>query len=188
MTFGAKLGSLTIGLLLQAVGVLVMVRFSVMPGIAVMIVGALFLAPVLAEPLANLFIGIAYPRSAADLPEEFSRVQALERNQEYDAALAELEAIIAAKPQLLAARAYRIRLLHDHFDAPDETLALLRTELAASTWEDEHHRLALLAVDLLLEQQRQPEAVALLDEVQHRPRTAQARHELQERLAALRPT
>ena len=145
-------------------------------------------ALLVAHPIANAIAGALVGNGLGNRGPEIaclSRARSLIVNREYHDAKIELERMLAAKPDLIAARLMLLRLLYENLHDAKGALAAAEVELADGTWRAEEEQIAGLAVDILLEQGRRAEAVALLQRVLPKARGSAAEAGLRDRLQAL---
>gem|GEM_PF-1979958 len=155
-------------------------------GAAVLGVGAgLLLYPYIIAPFSEAFARLVCPDAVGEVREEFSKARALMAAARYEEAAAELERMLAERPELLEGTVLLANLLYEHLDQADAALARAQAALTAAEWHDEHERLAMLVTDILLDQGCRDEAAAALQQSATRAGCTGAARRLQERLRHL---
>ena len=156
---------------------LFMVPFAAALGV----IAGIFLHPFISAPFGNALASLFYPDRGV-VREQFSRVHALMAQQQFAAAELELRRMLEERPELVEGQVLLANLLHGELGRADEALTVAIAALDASEWQPEHERLAMLAVDILLDAERRDEAVALLEKQARRAGQRPAAARLTERL------
>ena len=159
--------------------------FGVLAAVPLGIVAGICLYPYVAAPLAGAVEGMVVPGHCGDLPEQFTRAKSLIAQHCYEEAAAELETMLAGKPELAAGSHLLAEICYDHLEQPERALEVALKGLAAPKWQTDHEPLTLLAVDIYLEHGDKEAAIQLLETQLKRTTWASA---LEGRLAHLRPT
>ena len=113
----------------------------------------------IAAPFANIFFSSGGGRPA---PEQFSKVQGLLSHRQYEEATEELKLIISSKPDLVSGKVLLINTLYENLNRPDEALEIASAELEKDKWSDDHGKIVMTMVDILLEKCEKKMAIAIL--------------------------
>ncbi|MCJ8329656.1 MAG: hypothetical protein HRT89_12725 [Lentisphaeria bacterium] len=110
----------------------------------------------------NIIGSMFYSSNTGKSVEQFSRVDSLIAKTDYEQAAKELWDYIKTHPESLPAKSKMIRLLYEKMSRLDEALDLSLAELNKEI-TDEHEAIIDIAVDILLEQNRNDEAISLVN-------------------------
>ncbi|MBT3380197.1 MAG: hypothetical protein HN742_26985 [Lentisphaerae bacterium] len=176
---------LVIGIVMLMAGALAVAMagaFGVLAAVPLGIIAGMCLYPYVAAPFGRAAAGMVVPGRCREMPEQFTRARSLIARHSYDEAIAELETMLAARPELAAGWSLLAEIHYENRDDPDHALGVALKGLAAPAWVAEHEPLTLLAVDIYLERGEKEAAVSLLRKQLKRANGASG---LQKRLAHL---
>ena len=157
----------------------------VLAAAALGLVAGICLHPFVAEPIAEWFGRIYWPKLSGKVEKQYSRVRALVTQHDYATAIGELRQALAAEPEPLEGWLLLAGILHDHLHQSAAALDIIRQQLAARPWKDGNARLVLLGVDILLEVDATADAACLLRENIRKAGRSPAAENMQMRLQHL---
>ena len=135
--------------------------FMVPPAVFIAMIAGLLLYPWIAAPVVHFFDSFLWSGKAAEPPEQFTRVRALIVQRQFTEAESELRTRLEHRPDLLEGRILLASLLYEKLHRPEDALAEIRAELE-NIWRPDCEKLVLLGTDILLDLNRQEDAIALL--------------------------
>ena len=119
-----------------------------------------YLGDFIAEPFANLYFS---GRGGSKAPEQFSKVHGLLSNRQFSEAVEELRQLTAQSPDLIAGKVLLVNTLYENLNSREEALEIAFAELESEKWNDEHGKIVMTSVDILLEKGDKETAISLLE-------------------------
>ncbi len=184
MSMAWKVVRVIVGLVSLAAGIAA-VPISVALSLLLGGVAGICLYPFATELLARGLCGFD-SQSAMVVPREYSRIRGLRSEGHFEEAVEELRRL-AAETSDGGGRLLLVQILLDDLGRDDEALEVALEDLRGSAWHDESASIALMAVDILVENGNLEQARAVLQESLRKVRAKNDREALRNRLAALPP-
>ena len=141
-----------------------------------------YLGDLLAAPFGNIFFSAGGGPAA---PKQFSKVQGLLAQRQYEQAIQELELMTARNPDLVSGKVLLINTLYENLNRPDDALEIASAELEADKWCEDHGKIVMTTVDILLEKGEKQMAIAVLERAVQKLKKYALTDGLRMRLASL---
>ena len=116
------------------------------------------------DGFSNFFSKLYYSEKSMELPEEFSRVNALLSNRDYDNALIETDKLLKEKPQNTAIQLKKVIILHDFLKRKEDAQRYAVSCMTPKILTDDHEKMLMIAVDVCLGNNDQTTAVKLMNQ------------------------
>ena len=117
-----------------------------------------------ADFITNPVGGFFFPnKSGHTTDKQFSKIHGLLANRKFEQAVDELKLIARQQPGLVSGKVLLVNTLYEDLNRSDEALDIALVELEKVTWDNDHGKMVMSCVDILLDRDEKAKAIAILE-------------------------